>query len=189
MATTTLAQVPPLPTPRRSSVASALSALVVVGLFGCGGGGDPAQATGALRVVDATVEVPPNPAQASVRFVVDNRSGVADELVAVSSPAAGTVDIHRSEVDERGMASMERVDGLVIPARSQVAFEPGGLHVMFRQLDEPLRAGQDLAVELTFAEAGTRTVDVQVVEPGTAPTEATGASGSTKAMEDHDDAG
>lgn len=179
----------PLSTPRRLRLACALSAVAVVGLIGCSGDGGPAQATGSLRVIGATVDVPANPVQASVRFIVDNRSDVADELVAVSSPVAGTSDIHRSEIDDRGVASMEPVEGLAIPPRSKVSFEPGGLHVMLRDLDEPLQAGQAFAVELTFAEAGIRTVEVQVVEPGSVPVDDAGASGSTQDMEHHDDVG
>lgn len=150
-----------------------LAALALVGLAlgGCGKGGEPAEASGSLRVVDATVDVPPNPSQASVRFVVDNRSDEADELVAAASPDARAVEVHRSEVDDDGLATMQEVDRLAIPARSQVTFEPGGLHVMLRDPSEPLEAGQTVELDLTFAEAGTRTVTVRVVEPGTAPTD------------------
>lgn len=153
----------------RTRVVLTLLALVAVALSGCGKAGDPAQAEGTLRIVDATVDRPANPAQASLRFVIDNGTAADDELVSVSSPVAGSADVHRSEVDDRGVASMEAVDGLAIPARSKVTFEPGGLHVMLKELGEPLEVGQTFDVELTFAEAGTRTVEVRVIEPGTAP--------------------
>lgn len=177
---------------RLSCVVLAVLALVVVPLAGCGSTGGPAEASGSLRVVDATVDVPPNPEQASLRFVIDNRSGRADELLSVSSRVAGAADVHRSEVDDQGVATMDAVDRLPIPPRSRVTFEPGGLHVMLRQFDQPLEVGQTFEVDLSFAEAGTRTVEVRVVEPATAPTaepnDAIGASGSMDDMEHDDDA-
>jgi len=173
---------------RPSRVVVALMALVAVSVTvtGCGKGGGPAEASGSLRVVDATVDVPPNPEQASLRFVIDNRSETSDKLLSVSSPAAGAADVHRSEVDDQGLASMEAVDGLPIPARSKVTFEPGGLHVMLRRFDRPLVAGQTIPLELMFAEAGTRTVDVQVVDPGSDATDGADASGSM--VTEYDDA-
>lgn len=155
--------------PRSLRVATALLALVAVALTGCGDDGGPADAAGTLRVLDATVDRPANPAQASLRFVIDNGTATDDELVGVSSPVAGSASVHRSEVDDRGVASMEDVASLPIPARSKVTFAPGGLHVMLEALAEPLEVDQTFDVELTFAEAGTRTVQVRVVEPGSAP--------------------
>jgi len=80
---------------------------------------------------------------------------------------------------------MEAINGLPIPARSKVTFDPGGLHVMLRRFDRPLVAGQSIPLKLMFAEAGTRTVDVQVVDPGSA-TDGADASGSM--VTEYDDA-
>lgn len=155
--------------PRSLRAALALLAFTALALAGCGNGGGPAEAEGTLRVLDATVDRPANPSQASLRFVIDNGTGTDDELIGVASPVAGAADVHRSEVDERGVATMESVEGLSIPARSKVTFEPGGLHVMLKELAEPLEVDQTFDVELTFARAGTRTVEVRVVEPGSDP--------------------
>lgn len=144
----------------------ATTALVAVALAGCGDGTGPAGAEGALRVVDATVEVPPNPDVAAVRFAIENPTDAADELVAAASPVAGTVEVHRSDVDDEGRATMTRLDAVAVPPRSTVTFAPGGLHLMLADLDRPLVAGGTVEVELTFATAGTRTVAVDVLETG-----------------------
>lgn len=149
-------------------VVSAACALVVP-LAACGSGSGSAEAQGTLRVTEATVEVPPNPQIAAVRFVVDNGAATDDTLVGVSSPEAGAVAIHRSGVDAAGRATMVEVERLEIPARSRVTFEPGGLHVMLTGVRRSLRVGQTIPIRLTFAEAGTRTVRVEVIEPGTTP--------------------
>ena len=144
-----------------------VSALVALPLAGCSGSdGAKAEASGSLRVVGATVEVPPNPKVASIRMVVDNGTDADDRLVGVASTVTKTVSIHRSETDSGGLATMVPVKALAIPARSKVTFEPGGLHVMLEGLATPLKAGTTIRLTLKFAHAGTRTATVHVVPFG-----------------------
>ena len=60
-------------------------------------------------------------------------------------------------------------DGLEIKPGETVELKPGGYHVMFVGLKEPLKQGEDLTVTLKFAKAGT--VEVKY------PVEAVGAGG------------
>jgi hypothetical protein len=60
-------------------------------------------------------------------------------------------------------------DGLEIKPGETVELKPGGYHVMFVGLKQPLKQGEDLAVTLKFAKAGT--VEVKY------PVEAVGAGG------------
>lgn len=154
--------------PRRLRPALALVALVVLagpGLSACGSG-DGASASGSLTVVEVSVDRPINPEQTAVRLVVDNASATADVLESVSSPAAGQVSVHRSVTDDRGLSTMERVDGLGIPARSEVTFEPGGLHLMLEDLTGELAVGDRVPLTFTFAEAGAVSAEGIVTEPG-----------------------
>lgn len=157
--------------PRTLRTLLAAGALVAVPLLGCADDVGRADAQGGLRVRDATVEVPPNPDVAAVRFVIDNPAPVADELVDASSDVADVVEIHRSGTDDEGRATMDRVDALAVPPRSTVTFAPGGLHLMLRGIDPPLETGTTVEVVLTFAGVGARTVPVQVLETGTTPTD------------------
>lgn len=119
---------------------------------------------GRVEVVDGQVAVPANPDQAAARFVIRNTGAVDDRLVAVSSPDAGSVAIHRSEIDSQGRALMTEVTSLAVPARSTVTFEPGGLHVMLADLHRRLRVGDIVSLRLEFAEAGSRHVELDVVD-------------------------
>ncbi|CAN5419106.1 copper chaperone PCu(A)C [soil metagenome] len=157
-----------------------LTALVALPLAGCSKGDASADSGGSVRVLDATVEVPPNPSVASVRMVVDNGTGTDDELTGVASPVTEKVSVHRSETDDQGLATMVPVDALEIPARSKVTFEPGGLHVMLEGLTSPLEAGTTIELTLTFAHAGTRKATVKVVPFGSTTS---GSSGSDHEME------
>ncbi len=163
----------------RPPALAVLLPLVLVGLVACGRLGASAEASeGEVLVVGGQVAVPPNPDQAAARFLIQNSTAIDDELVGASSPDADLVAIHRSEIDAEGRAVMSEVTALAVPARSEVTFEPGGLHVMLTGIHRQLRAGDTVSLRLEFAEAGTRTVELDVVD---------GASMSMD--EDHDHAG
>ncbi|HEX2577653.1 MAG TPA: copper chaperone PCu(A)C [Aquihabitans sp.] len=153
--------------PIRTAVAALM--LAAVAMAGCGDASPAAEAEGTLRVEAATVEVPANPEQAALRFVVDNGTGRADRLEAVATDRAASATVHRSEVDDAGRATMTEVASLALPARSKVTFAPGGLHVMLEGLVAPLEVGDTFEVTVTFAEAGTHTVTAEVIAPGTTP--------------------
>lgn len=151
---------------RPRHLVATLVATALLGLAACGSvGASAGPAEGRINVVGGQVAVPPNPDQAAARFLIQNTTSVDDELVAVSSPDADAVEIHRSEIDAAGRATMSEVESLAVPARSEVTFEPGGLHVMLTGLHRRLRAGETISLTLRFAEAGSRRVRLDVVDP------------------------
>jgi hypothetical protein len=157
-----------MPALRRLS-AVLLVLAVAVSVAGCSrdAGADPD--TGTLRVVDATVTEPPTSSVAAVRFVIENGTGSDDTLTGVSSPI-GTVSIHESVTDDKGLSTMRPVADLAVPADGKVTFAPGGLHVMVEDPTQPLVAGVTFPLTLTFAKAGAVTTTVKVVAAGTADT-------------------
>ena len=60
------------------------------------------------------------------------------------------------------MMKMRRVEQVAIPAGAEVAFEPGGLHLMLIGLKAPLVAGKSLPLVLQFRDAGAIKVDFEV---------------------------
>jgi copper(I)-binding protein len=161
--------------PLRTRLAAAPIALLAIAtlLAGCGSGGgsSPAVASSGLQVVDTRVDRPALPDQTAVRLVVRNGSARADTLTSVSSPDATGSSIHRSTTDSAGRSIMKPVRTLAIPARSDVTFAPGGLHVMLTGITRSLKVGDTVRLTFTFAHAGHRTVTARVVEPGTDPSE------------------
>jgi len=79
-----------------------------------------------------------------------NRGRTADALVAVASPLARKVEMHRS-VMAGGVMSMQRQAQVAVPAGGAVRFAPGGHHLMFLGLTRSLKAGDGLPATLTFA--------------------------------------
>jgi periplasmic copper chaperone A len=126
----------------------------LIGLFAlllaaCGG-----QATG-LKVDDAHYRAP----------LVDGAPGVAyfsitsaanDRIVGISSPDAQSVEIHGSST-EGGMARMQKLDQVELPAGKTVTFGPGGLHVMvFTPV--PRQANATFPIQITLESGRTETI-------------------------------
>lgn len=99
-------------------------------------------------------------------MTIRNTGEEGDRLVAGAADFAGKVEIHEMVMDGDVMKMREIEGGIEIPAGGEVVLKPGGLHVMFMQLDEQLEEGDELAATLTFEKAGdvTVTFDVQSLE-------------------------
>ena len=95
-------------------------------------------------------------------LTIDNKGG-EDRLVGISIPA-GSASLHSTSMDG-GVMRMRPLDSLVVPARSAVALEPGGIHIMLMGLRQPLTAGSTLPLELRFERSGTRQVTATVRPP------------------------
>jgi periplasmic copper chaperone A len=87
------------------------------------------------------------PAQKSTGAFVTLQSSEDVKVVAVATPAAKTVEIHESAMQDATM-QMRAVASVALPAGRRVEFKPGGYHVMLFGLAKPLAAGD--AVPLTF---------------------------------------
>ncbi|WP_439154299.1 copper chaperone PCu(A)C [Yoonia sp.] len=103
----------------------------------------------------------PNQPVAGGFVTIANTGDTDDRLVAASSDIANVMQIHTMAMDGDVMVMRELTDGLPVPAGETVALQPGGLHIMFMQLNGPLVAGETVPVTLTFENAG----DVAVMLP------------------------
>ena len=97
-------------------------------------------------------------AKAGVGYTtITNQGSTADALVGVTADFP-RVMIHQT-VEEDGIAKMKHVDRIEIPAGETVKLLPGGFHVMFMGLEEPLKDGETIPATLIFEQAG----EVEVV--------------------------
>lgn len=88
-------------------------------------------------------------------------SAVPAKLVAASSPVAGRVEIHSMRM-EGGVMRMRQLRSLDLPAQQAVKLEPGGLHLMLRDLKRPLKSGDKVPLRLTIEPAGKKKSVVNV---------------------------
>jgi copper(I)-binding protein len=98
-----------------------------------------------------------------VFFVIEN-PGDADTLLSAASDAAGAVELHRTVMDGDVM-HMQPQPSIAVPAGGDLAFEPGGLHVMLIGLQSDLVAGESFELELNFEKAGRIVLQVEVRQP------------------------
>ena len=92
---------------------------------------------------------------------IANRGAAEDRLIAVSTPLASRVELHRSTMED-GIHRMEKVESIAVPAGETVALAPGGLHVMLVGLKFMLMAEETIPVTFTFEHAGNITATVTV---------------------------
>jgi copper(I)-binding protein len=87
-----------------------------------------------------------------------------DELVgATVDPAmAASVQLHSTEVDDNGTATMTEQPSLPVPAGGELVLDPLGSHLMLVGLADPLTAGERFDITLEFATAGSLTAEVTV---------------------------
>lgn len=94
-----------------------------------------------IQVLDARVRgLLPGMDKTVGYFSLQNNTGEALELVAITAPRIGSIEIHET-VETEGMLRMRRVPSVRIESNQRVVFEPGGKHLMLFDvtvLDDPV---------------------------------------------------
>lgn len=105
----------------------------------------------------------PNQPVAGAFLQVTNNGTEDDVLIAVSSPVSERGEVHEMAMDGDTMRMRELADGLVIPAGETVELKPGGYHLMFMKLKEPLVEGEMVEATLEFQNAGSVTLPFAIM--------------------------
>ncbi|MBI1214218.1 MAG: copper chaperone PCu(A)C [Alphaproteobacteria bacterium] len=107
-----------------------------------------------------------------IRFIIPGRpaagymtlknDGDADAVVTgARSPGCGNIMLHKS-VTENGMAGMEMVDSVTVPAHGSFGFKPGGYHLMCMETTDKLEIGKTVPLTLEFKDGAELTVEAAV---------------------------
>ena len=146
---------------------AALGAAALGGAVVLSGGASAEEHTpGGISIAGSwSFELPPVAPNGAAYFRIENRGPASDRLVSAHSPIAASAEIHAHEMDG-GMMTMCQVHSVEVPAQGEVAFEPGGLHVMLLGLKKPLVAGERYPLVLEFEKAGTIEVAVEITSSG-----------------------
>ena len=100
----------------------------------------------------------------AVYVTIVNTTAKPDRLLKATADI-GHASIHEMK-EESGVARMRSVDSLVIPEKTEVSIQPGGLHLMLTNLKQPLAEGSGFPMTLVFETAGEVRIDVQVRKAG-----------------------
>lgn len=169
---------------RRSFLAAAAALVPVSGTL-AQHGATPQPAAGGqvatFRVGSIVIEAPwtratPGGAKVAGGFMTIRNIGTEpDRLVGGTFPHAPRVEVHEMAVIDGTMRMREVRGGIEIPAGGSVQLRPGGYHMMFMDLSQPVRTGAPARGTLIFQKAGTIEIDYSVAPVG-APGPSGGAS-------------
>lgn len=71
-------------------------------------------------------------------------------ITGITSPVSTRVEMHETVPGGSGMMMQEKAGGFVVPAGGDLVLEPGGDHIMFMDLTDPVTTGQVVPLELTL---------------------------------------
>ena len=122
---------------------------------------------GAIVVTAPWTREPPSGARVAGGFMqVTNTGTTPDRLLGGNVTFAGRFEIHEMAMDGTVMKMRELPGGLEIKPGATVELKPGGYHIMFMDLKEPLKSGSTAKGRLTFEKAGEVEVEFVIAAPG-----------------------
>jgi copper(I)-binding protein len=122
---------------------------------------------GAIQIEQPWARATPKGATIGAGYMkIVNTGGEPDRLIGGTVPFARKFEVHSMTMEQGVMKMREVKDGLEIKPGETVELKPGGYHVMFVDLKEPLKQGEDVSVTLKFAKAGTVEVKYPVAAIG-----------------------
>ena len=102
-------------------------------------------------------------ARGAAYMVIKNGGQTGDALIGATSDVADKTEVHETKMDGDNVTMMP-VARIAVPARGSVELKPGGYHVMFIGLKQPMKVGEKVILNLKFEKAGTIPVQAEVRE-------------------------
>lgn len=116
-----------------------------------------------VEIKDAWLrETPPGTTITALFLNIENKGSQDDALKSASSNVSRVAEIHTTSVDDNGVAKMEMMESVTVPSGGTAKLEPGGIHIMLIDLNEPLKSGEKVEVELVFENAGEVKAEAEV---------------------------
>ena len=110
---------------------------------------------GNLVVVSPWTRATPGGAKIAGGYLkITNNGTSADRLTGAATAGADRVEIHEMSMTDGVMKMRPLTDGLTIKPGETVELKPGGFHMMFMDIKQPLKQGDTLKATLTFEKAG-----------------------------------
>ncbi|MFJ5488746.1 copper chaperone PCu(A)C [Hansschlegelia beijingensis] len=161
---------------------SLLSALAALGLLWAGAASAEDYKAGDLLISNPWSRATAAGAKVGAGyFTLTNQGSTPDRLVSVSSDFSEKAEMHETTT-ENGVSRMRPIPGgLEIKPGETIRFEPGGKHLMFLGLRQPLKQGESVKGAVVFQKAGKVDLDFAVKAVGASPK--AGDTGGVKRMD------
>ncbi|OIN27359.1 copper chaperone PCu(A)C [Vibrio barjaei] len=129
----------------------------------------PLLALAPLSMAHAAIDVnnayaratPPNATTSAVFATIENTGDKDRIIVEAASQASSVVELHDVIMDGDVM-KMRQVKSITVPANGQTILKPGSLHIMLLDVEKPMKEGETINVELTFANGEVQVLTVPV---------------------------
>jgi hypothetical protein len=120
-----------------------------------------------IKAGDLVIEKPwaratPKGAEVGGAYLTIRNTGAAADRLTGGTADFATIQVHEMTMAGGVMKMRELPDGLAIPAHGSVTLSPGGYHIMFVGLKQPLTKGSTAKVTLTFEHAGAVAVEFPI---------------------------
>ena len=127
----------------------------------------PAMADDSLEIDDAWIaEAPPVSKVMAAYMEIENETPADRQAVALQCSAFERAEFHRS-IDKDGIASMEHLTVLEIPANSELELRPGGFHIMLFNPARRLLAGDTTDCSMKFDNGTSINFELEVKKAST----------------------
>lgn len=123
-----------------------------------------AQEAASVEIREPVLRVLPGNTPAGGYFQIVNNGRDTVTLTGVSSPAFNMGEMHES-TKVNGNHRMEKRPEVAVSAGDQMAFQPGGYHLMMMGRQVELSVGDTVSVMFEFSDGSTRDVAFEVVPP------------------------
>ncbi|HET7561155.1 MAG TPA: copper chaperone PCu(A)C [Rhodanobacteraceae bacterium] len=120
-----------------------------------------------VRVEHAWIRWLPANLPAAGYATIVNDGDATLRLTGATSADYQMVMLHHSRLAS-GDSTMEKVDGLDIPAHASVKLAPGGYHLMLSHATHPIKPGDKVAITLEFTDGATLQTDFSVLPSNSA---------------------
>lgn len=136
---------------------------------------------GDIRITQPWSRATPAGAKVAAGYLaVTNTGKTADRLVGGTAASAGVFELHDMTMTD-GVMRMRRIEGgIELKPGATVRLQPGGMHVMFMELKQPLKQGERIKGTLVFEKAGTVEIEYEVAGIGAGPPGAGSQGGGHK---------
>ncbi|WP_038177469.1 MULTISPECIES: copper chaperone PCu(A)C [Vibrio] len=104
---------------------------------------------------------PPNAPTSAVFVEILNQGDKDRYIVSASTPAAGKVELH-DVITEGDVMKMRQIERIEVPSKGKAILKPGSLHIMLFDLKQAFVEGEQIDVEITFANGEQQTFSAPI---------------------------
>jgi len=116
----------------------------------------------AIKVENPYVRAtPPNLPNSAAFMSIKNDSNKDIAIINAKSNVSKVVELHTHTMKD-GVMTMLQVPKINIPANGKTELKPGGLHIMFIGLKNPLKVGNEVSLTLEFSNGKTQTITAPI---------------------------